>query len=190
MKTVAEAAMKDYSFIVLPFQIVLSVFIARIFRAIVPRQTYIVMLIAMTLDLIAITQEKIFPLASFFVIVAILRYYGKDWWSVLYAFAFNFFMYIVYAKVPMGAYFVTAANYYIAYTVMQTLTKNEFYIKNVLYYASLKHLTLAAGYWLANEDKFLYIVNGLSVVIAYFMIRASIYYHRMSYASKEDKQSN
>jgi hypothetical protein len=76
----------------------------------------------------------------------------------------------------MGSYFVTAINYYVAYNVMQRLTVNEIYLKNALYYASIKHLSVTAGYWFAMPAVFEIIADCLSVIVSYYLLRASHYY--------------
>ncbi len=169
--------MKDYSLIVLPFQLIATLYILRHFRPRLSLVTYTLVIGSLGFDLAALFYSPLFPLSSFLIIVTVLRYYGKNWVSVGYAAVANTCMYLVYAQVPMGEFFVTAVNYYIAYTAMQCLTTNEFFLKNALYYAALKHLSIAAGRWFSIPAVFEFIADGLSVIVSYYLVRASHYYY-------------
>lgn len=169
--------MKDYSLIVLPFQLIATFYILRHFRPRLATPTFLMVIGSLTFDLAAVVYAPLFPLPSFLIIGTVLRYYGSSWVSVGYAAVANALMYVVYSRVPMGEFFVTAVNYYVAYTAMQCLTTNEFFIKNALYYAALKHLSIAADKWFNIPSVFEFIADGLSVIVAYYLVRASYYYY-------------
>jgi hypothetical protein len=103
--------------------------------------------------------------------------YGKSWWSVAAVTAMNGLMFLGYFMVPMGQYYVTAVNYYTAYTIMQSNALNEVYLKNVLFYASAKHLCRATAWWVFTAEMN-YAVDVLSVVVVYYMVRTTLYYYR------------
>lgn len=170
--------LQGYSLIVLPFQLMATAFILRHFSRRVAPTTFALFAICLVLDLTALIFPSVFPLSSFTIIITVLRHYGKSWGAVGAAFIINAIMYGIYSKVPMGAFFVTAVNYYIAYNVMQCLTVNEVYIKNALYYAALKHLAVAAGHWFGEQAFFEFIADALSVIVSYYLVRASVYYYK------------
>jgi hypothetical protein len=177
--------METHSLIVIPFQLIFSIFLVRAVFSRVDCVTYVLICIALAVDFIGMFIPDFLPLSSFLLIFAFLRYYDKGNWAKVYALGFNFFMYLIYSKIPMGAYFVTAVNYYVAYTVMQSTEENEIFIKNILYYASLRHLSIVAGYWLASKIMFAYVAEFFSVVVVYYMIRAIMYYKRQNGDKKE-----
>ena len=168
--------MTTYNLIVLPFQLVASVLLLRFFRPRMTRTKFILVAGSLGLDSVSLLWQPLFPLSSCVIIVTLLLYYGRDWTSVIYVLAANAAMFVIYSKVPMGAYFVTAINYYVAYNIKQRLTVNEIYLKNALYYASMKHLSLTAGYWFAAPATFELIADCLSVIVSYYLLRASLYY--------------
>ena len=168
--------MTEYSAIVAPFQLILSFFVLRYLYHRLSPPTFLVIAITVFADFCALFDSSVFPLSSFFIIVAILRYHEKSWATVLYAFAMNAGMYVVYAKIPYGQFFVTAVNYYVAYNVLNAFSTNEIHIKNALYYASLKHLAVASTFWFDAPVFFRVATDSLSVIVSYYLVRASLYY--------------
>lgn len=170
--------MKVYDMLIIPIQFAMTLYLLRVFKPILDSVTYKMLVVALALDILAMFDHALFPLSSFMIIVTILKFYDRGMWSIMYAIAANFAMYLVYSNVPMGGYFVTAVNYYIGYALMSSITRDAYFLKNVFYYASLKHLVIAAGYWLMAHKVSNYISGGLSVVIMYYMVRATLYYFK------------
>jgi hypothetical protein len=162
---------------IIPFQVILSWLILRRFRGVIPAPVYSLVVIALVIDLAAMFNPNLFPLSSYLITVALLRYYGKSWWSVAAVTAMNGLMFLGYFMVPMGQYYVTAVSYYTAYTIMQSNALNEVYLKNVLFYASAKHLCRATAWWVFTAEMN-YAVDVLSVVVVYYMVRTTLYYYR------------
>jgi hypothetical protein len=67
---------------IIPFQVILSWLILRRFRGVIPAPVYSLVVIALVIDLAAMFNPNLFPLSSYLITVALLRYYGKSWWSV------------------------------------------------------------------------------------------------------------
>ena len=169
--------MANSTLLILPFQIILSGFILWRFRKTLSTLVYSLVAIALSVDLAAMFDPMLFSLASFLIVVALLKYYGKSWWSVAAVTVMNALMFLGYSKIPMGQYYVTAVNYYTAYTIMQANALNEVYLKNVLFYASVKHLCRASAWWVFTTEMN-YAVEILSVVVVYYMVRTTLYYYR------------
>lgn len=184
--------MQEYSVIVAPFQFTLSIFILRHLWPKIERVSYALAAVTVALDFLALFEPELFPLSSFCIIATILRYHGKSWGSVGFAFGMNGLMYVLYSKVPLGEFFVTAVNYYVAYNLLQALSDNEVYLKNALYYAAVKHLSIAATFWFDYPTLFRFSANAFSVVVSYYLIRASLYYlskERIANAAQKGKTS-
>lgn len=169
--------MSGYSWAVIPFQGIMTLYLIRMlaYKGI-PLFTFVLISVALIVDMMAMFYSELFPLSSFLIVCALLRFYEKSWYQKLGILAMNALMLFAYHGVPMGSEFITAVNYFVAFAVMASNTENEIYLKNVVYYGAAKHFAIAAHYW--SPYKWAgYMPYVFSALVIYYMLRASWYYY-------------